>query len=350
MKNKIFTLFACLMAASFVFAQEAEKVSPWKFSGLVGLNASATGLVNWTAGGNNNISGLAFGKLNLDYAQDNLAWNTALDMEYGLTWVDQANDKLQKSSDRINFSTKFGYQFADKLYVSAQAAFQSQFANGRKYDGTEAEDPIISKILAPSYTDISVGLDYKPASFFSLYFSPVSGRISTAYISDAYAQKYGIDPQALQESYGIWHYATDPMNAEAFVKVYDNVRAELGLNLKAALNYQYKDLKLMSTIALFTPYKWDKEALYKDADGVFYAVEAEGREFVGYRDNNRRFGRFDVNWDCAISYQFLKCLNVTLSTNLKYINGVMIADKNGENAKERVQFQGVLGLGVGYSF
>jgi hypothetical protein len=73
------------------------------------------------------------------------------------------------------------------------------------------------------------------------------------------------------------------------------------------------------------------------------------KNFIGYRDNNRRFGNFDVDWDAAISYQFLKCLNVTLSTSLKYYNGVKIANKDGI-AAERVQFKGILGLGVGYSF
>ena len=73
------------------------------------------------------------------------------------------------------------------------------------------------------------------------------------------------------------------------------------------------------------------------------------KNFIGFRDNNRRFGNFDVDWDAAISYQFLKCLNVTLSTSLKYYNGVKIADADGVLA-ERVQFKGILGLGVGYSF
>ena len=89
---------------------------------------------------------------------------------------------------------------------------------------------------------------------------------------------------------------------------------------------------------MFTPYAWDKTLVFDDAGNS-----------LGYRDNNRRFGNFDVDWDAAISYQFLKCLNVTLSTSLKYYNGVKIADKNGDSA-ERVQFKGILGLGVGYSF
>jgi hypothetical protein len=40
---------------------------------------------------------------------------------------------------------------------------------------------------------------------------------------------------------------------------------------------------------------------------------------------------------------------MTISTSLKYYNGVKIADKNGV-AAERVQFKGIIGLGVGYSF
>jgi hypothetical protein len=58
---------------------------------------------------------------------------------------------------------------------------------------------------------------------------------------------------------------------------------------------------------------------------------------------------FDVDWNVALSYQFLKCLQVTLQTDLKYYPGTLIANEAGELA-ERVQFKGILGLGVGYSF
>lgn len=352
MKLKNFFLSACLLAAMTVSAQEVA--SPWKFSGLVGLNASATGLVNWAAGGNNNVSGLAFGKLNLDYAENDLSWNTTLDLEYGLTYVDQKYDKLQKSSDRINFSTKFGWQFANKIFLAASAGFQSQFAYGLTYPGDGTDGDIISKFLAPSTTTISVGLDYKPVDFFSLYFSPVAGQISTAYVGDGVEAKNAGLRESLQAKYGTFYF--DKVTNDI---VYRNYNAELGLNLKAALNYSYKDLKIISTLGLFTPYKWDKVMMYYDANSDANYTElglkdagiaAADAVELGYRDNNRRFGNFDVNWDFAISYQFLKCLNVTFSSSLKYINGVKIADKDGLNAKERVQFMGVLGLGVGYSF
>ena len=346
MKKYLLSIFSLCLAATMV-AQEAEQTpSPWDFSGVVGLNASATGLVNWAAGGNNNVNGVAFGKVRLLYNENNLSWETNLNLEYGLSYIDQKNDPFQKSSDVIDFNTKFGWQFHKAWYLTASAGFKSQFAFGRAYDGTEAADPIISKFLSPSYTDISVGIDWKPNSIFSLYLSPVAGKITTAYVGDAmnkkYADMYALEDgglrQKMQDKYATWVYSKEANADGTYDKIYKNAKAELGLSFKGGINYTYKDLKIITTLGLFTPYAWDKTEMF----------DAENK-FIGYRDNNRRFGNFDVDWDAAISYQFLKCLNVTLSTSLKYYNGVKIADKDGVSA-ERVQFKGILGLGVGYSF
>ena len=346
MKKYLLSIFSLCLAATMV-AQEAEQTpSPWDFSGVVGLNASATGLVNWAAGGNNNVNGVAFGKVRLLYNENNLSWETNLNLEYGLSYIDQKNDPFQKSSDVIDFNTKFGWQFHKAWYLTASAGFKSQFAFGRAYDGTEAADPIISKFLSPSYTDISLGIDWKPNSIFSLYLSPVAGKITTAYVGDAmnkkYADMYALEDgglrQQMQDKYATWVYSKEANADGTYDKIYKNAKAELGLSFKGGINYTYKDLKIITTLGLFTPYAWDKTEMFNDKG-----------EFEGYRDNNRRFGNFDVDWDAAISYQFLKCLNVTLSTSLKYYNGVKIADKEG-HATERVQFKGILGLGVGYSF
>ena len=333
MKKYVLSLFALCLTFG-VLAQEAEqKPSPWSCNGVIGLNASATGLVNWAAGGNNNVNGVAFGKVRLLYNENNLSWETNLNMEYGLSFIDQKYDPFQKTSDVIDFKTKFGWQFHKAWFLTAAAGFQSQFAYGRAYDGTEAEDPIVSKFLSPSYTDISVGIDWKPNSIFSLYLSPVAGKITTAYVGDAVEKANPGLREQMQDKYGTWTYVKDSDE-----KKFTNCRAELGLNFKGSINYTYKDLKIITSLGLFTPYAWDKTEV----------LDAENK-FIGYRDNNRRFGNFDVDWDAAISYQFLKCLNVTLSTSLKYYNGVKIADKDGVLA-ERVQFKSILGLGVGYSF
>lgn len=395
MKLKFFTLAVLsILCASVVSAQEVNKATvesqakacrmaaadlkkvdtgekAWKFSGVVGLNAAATGLVNWAAGGNNNINAVASTKFRLLYHENNMAWDTNLDLEYGLSWIDQDYDKFQKSSDRINFATKFGWEFEKAWYLTILGGFQSQFDLGHNYNGTADFDPIISKFLAPSYTDISVGIDWKPNAIFSVYLSPVAGRLTTAYVSkhlnekykDEYPIKEGEEVSGLEyvlkDKYAVWHYTTDEETGEVSKNYKNNIRCELGLSLKGSINYTYKDLKIMTSVGLYTPYAWDKTKIYTDADGKMYADLGTGKDFsgmtfAGYRDNNRRFGNFDVDWDVAISYQFLKCLQVSLTTSMKYYNGVMIEkfDKDGASLgkAERVQFKGILGIGIGYSF
>lgn len=397
MKIKFFTLTTiALLSTVSVLAQEVNKATvesqakaaqaaaadlkkvdtgeqAWKFSGVVGLNAAATGLWNWAAGGNNNVNAVASTKFRLLYHENNMAWDTNLDLEYGLSWIDQDYDKFQKSSDRINLTTKFGWEFHKTWYLTVLGGFQSQFDLGRNYNGTADFDPIISKFLAPSYTDISIGIDWKPNDIFSVYLSPVAGRLTTAYVSkhlnEKYAENYPVKEgevsgleYALKDKYAVWKYTTDEETGEVKKDFHSNIRCELGLSLKGSINYTYKDLKIMTTLGLYTPYAWDKTKIYTDTDGKMYADLGNGKdfsamEFAGYRDNNRRFGNFDVDWDVAISYQFLKCLQVSLTTSMKYYNGVKI-DKTitaadgtqTTTSAERVQFKGILGIGIGYSF
>ena len=393
--KKFYLLMACTLFAAMTFAQEAAPAEeapakPWKVSGVVGLNANATGLWNWAAGGNNAVAGVAFGKVKLLYQENQYAWESNLDVEYGLSWIDQKYDKLQKTSDHLKFDTKFGWEFHPTWFLTALASFQTQMDLGRNYTGDDNYDAIHSLILAPSYTDISVGIDWKKSvngADFSLYLSPVAGRITSAYMCDKWNRRYSkeaflaADPtltdadftdavytglqethtdllSSLQEANGTWFY--DAKN----VKNYRTYTAELGLSFKGSINYTYKDLKLATTLTLFSPYKWDKVRMYEfdNGEGAANYTEAQMQDkgyniaqatYLGYRDNNRRFGNFDVDWTVMLSYQFLKCLNVTLSTDLKYINGLKIDKELSDgtiSSAERVQFMGVLGLGIGYSF
>lgn len=394
MQRKIFSLALCLMAALTMAAQEEAPVveKPWKFDGTLGLNAAATGLVNWSAGGKNNITGFAYVKLHLLYSNDVIAWESNLDTDFGLTWTDQKEDPLKKSTDNIKFATKFGWEFHKDWYLTVNASFQSQYAIGRKYK--TGYDPIMSKWLAPSYTDISVGIDWKKSykgADFSIFLSPVAGRITTAYIGRSWNEKYTYEryegmfadqlrneeitkadyDQAmknynfqnmveayadirsdLQRTIGTFTYAKkdvtiDGIDYKAGDPIYRNYRVEFGLSFKGSIAYAYKDLKLSTTIGLFTPYQ-GKGFNVKEV----WEASHPGETYDGYylwSNNNRQFGRFDVDWDVSLGYQFLKCLQVTLSTSLKYYNGTLIADPDGNEA-ERVQFKGIIGLGVGYSF
>ena len=89
---KKFMMMVCMLAATAMYAQDVDKAKVqsqanaaksaqgelkkvdtgeklWKFSGVTGLNAAATGLVNWAAGGNNNVNGVVFGRMRLSLPQ-----------------------------------------------------------------------------------------------------------------------------------------------------------------------------------------------------------------------------------------------------------------------------------------
>ena len=166
MQKKFLSVALCLLAALTMNAQQVDKAKvtgnadaaakagadlqkleegekAWKFDGTVGLNAAATGLVNWAAGGKNNVNGIAYAKLHLLYHKNALAWETNFDTDFGMTWMDQKEDKFQKSSDNIKLATKFGWEFHPTWYLTVLAGFQSQYAPGRKYQ--DGYNPVTSK-------------------------------------------------------------------------------------------------------------------------------------------------------------------------------------------------------------
>ena len=278
-------------------SQDTVPPKYWKFSGITGLNLTQMGLWNWVAGGNSNANGRVFANLTLSYKKNKIAWDSNLDTEFGMTYLMETMFPWRKSSDKINFSSKFGYEFAQKWYLTVLGGFKSQYAKGYEYtieNGVEAET-YVSNSMSPSYSDLSVGIDWKPNAIFSLYLSPIAGRVTTC-TDSLLRHRYGVPAD---KSY----------------------TANLGLTFKAGVNYTLKELKIISTLTLYTP----------------------------YTSHLQRFGNIDVNWDFMISYQFLKVLNVSLGTSLIYYDQVMITDKKGKTGP-RVQFKEVLGIGVGYSF
>ena len=402
MRKSILSVALCLMAALTMTAQEVNKAvvtgnadaaakagddlkkleeaeKAWKFDGTVGLNAAATGLVNWAAGGKNNVNGIAYAKLHLLYHKNAFAWETNFDTDFGMMWVDQKEDKFQKSSDNIKLATKFGWEFKKDWYFTVLGGFQSQYAAGFSY--VDGRNPLISKWLAPSYTDLSLGIDYKHSyngADFSVYLSPVAGRITTAYMGKAWNEKYtkqqwlAADPTRTEADWNDDIYdalVEDHLDVRSNLQKtigttyydkgsklkYRDFRAEFGLSFKGGIAYAYKDFKLSTTLALFTPYQGKGFNLKKAwiaedparTEADWDALPQADRYFL-YSNHNRYFGMFDVDWDVALSYQFLKCLQVTLQTSLKYYPGTLIA-KNGVMA-ERAQFKGIIGIGVGYSF
>lgn len=264
----------------------------WKVNGIISFNASATGLWNWAAGGNNSATGVLGANVNLLYQKGIVAWATNLDAEYGMSWQDKQMYAWQKSNDKFNLTTKLGVKIAPKWYATVLGSFKTQFTEGYTY--TSDSRTYISNWLAPSYTDISLGFDYKPTDWASVYISPIAGRITTATDS------------VLHEKYLGSSYVADHPDR--------NYKIEAGATVKAQVAYEpVKNLKILSALSLFTPYS-----------------------------NN--IGNVDVDWDVAMSYQFAKVLNLKIGYTLKYYDAVLY------EGKHKIQSKATLGLGLGYSF
>ena len=276
---------------------KTDSLKHWKINGAVGLNSSATMLSNWAAGGSNSASFIGFGNVRLLYQKNKFAWDNFFDTEFGYTYISKTKYDWRKSNDKINFNTKAGYNIGKKFYLTILGSFRSQYAKGFDYS-TENKKTYISNWLSPSYTDISLGLDWKPNNIFSIYLSPAAGRITTCIDTTRY-------PVNMRTMYGI--------------DTTKSFKLEFGAMFKGAVNYKYKSFKVTSFLTLFTPY-------------------------------TKRFGNVDVDWDVAISYQLLKVLNVSLGTTMKYYDAIKFDTGDGKGAVQHVQFKAVLGIGVGYTF
>ena len=301
----LFLAFLSICTLSFAQTEAQDSVPPtkwklyWKFSGTVGLKVSQTQLVNWAAGGNSNFTGIAYANLKLNYKKNKIAWDTNLDTDLGAIYSSDFNSyKLRKANDKINFSTMIGYmispeaQVNSKWFVAANGSFKSQYIYGYEYP-TDSTRNKLSGWVSPSYTELSVGINWKWQELLSIYCSPVAALITSC------------TDTTLRHSYGV------PQDKSAV--------ASIGLTFGATVTYEaVKNLKILSGVKLYTP----------------------------YNDKDQKFGNFNVDWDFIITYQFLKVLNVSLTTNLKYYHKVLFP----ESPTRRVQFQEIFGLGVAYSF
>jgi len=288
----IVMLFAAL--ATITYAQTDDKgyqEGAWVLKGVTGLNMSQTAMANWSAGGENSIAGNAYLNASLTHKKGNWLWVTNMVLDYGLSKT--KSQGMRKSSDKIGLSTQLGYSTDNVWFYTLMGDLNTQFAKGYDYPDKEHQ---ISNFFAPAYSNIALGMEWRPKSNYSLLLSPVSTKmtfVTDDYLSDLGA--LGVDPGD--------HFKIE---GGAFVKA----RAELPV---------MENVNLITTADFFTPYSKD-------------------------------FGNIDVNWDVLISMKINKVLSATINTTLKYDNDVKTFDDNGVKKGAKVQFKEVLGIGLAYNF
>lgn len=263
----------------------------WVLKGITGINMSQTAVSNWSAGGENSLAGNAYLNGSLTHKSGHWLWINNLGLDYGLTKTKSLG--VQKTSDKIAFSTQLGYKASEKWFYTAMADLNTQFYKGYNYPD---KSHYISKFFAPAYSNVSLGMDFRPKSNYSLYLSPLAGKLTFVeddYLADEGA--FGVDPG-------------------------DHFKAELGAYIKAKAEQKImENVDLITSVDFFTPY-------------------------------DKQFGNVDVNWDVLINMKINKYLSATLNTTLKYDNDVKTINDDGEKHGAKVQFKEVLGIGVAYNF
>lgn len=210
----------------------------WKKGGLFTLNLSQGSLSNWQGGGDkSSFSVIAFFNAYAFYKKDKTIWDNTLDLGYG--YINTTSLGTRKSDDRIDFISKYGYEFRPKWSVGALFNFRSQFSPGYEYTNKSNSSQLRTKtsdFLAPAYVLLSLGINYKPVPYFSVFVSPLTQRwiiVNDNYLSSIGA--YGVVPGK-------------------------KLRSEFGSFLSADFNHEIADnVTFKSRLDLFSNYKNDPQ-------------------------------------------------------------------------------------------
>ena len=317
-------------------APEVVKPNYWTNSLKTNVNLGQTSLTNWAAGGDNTVSLAAFVDGNANWAQGDMFWNNRLQLDYGFLYA-SSKPILQKNTDRIYLESKWGYKTESmkNFYFSANYDFKSQFTTGYDYNtpgslvdenGNQLEGGALkqawrdarslkSGFLAPAYTNLALGIDYKPSNWLSVNFAPITG----GYVI--------VRNEALRKSYGMHlkpeYVGVDEADLPTDGSQYQSSRFELGAQIKADAAVNVNDNFKYSTQVVL---------------------------FANYLDINHCPR---INWDNRIDWKLAKYFSLTMTTNFIYDDTIMIVNaKDVEqfpNGKARLQFKQSLAFGFTYT-
>lgn len=269
---------------------EAPKPVYWTRSAEFDLGFNQTGLTNWAAGGYNTVSLAAGVDGKANYAKDLMSWNNRLQLNYGFLWSADKSNLIQKSTDRLYFESTWAYRTGkdSKWNYTASFNFRSQFTKGydkyvqdaetQKWSGT-----LKSGFISPAYTNIALGMEWKPTDWFNVNIAPLTGGFTICTI-DELKKGYGMK---LRE---------------------DGLDAAIGANYKAALFQFGAQVKINAKAVINDVFTYDTQLVV----------------FTDYLSNPFIDNR--VNWDNKISWKATKLFKVALDTWLLYDPIVTIND------------------------
>jgi hypothetical protein len=161
------------------------------------FNLNQVSFTNWAEGGESTLAGNTFGVFKATYLKKKFKADNYLLMAYGITWSDEQG--IRKTDDKIEIGTAVGYEVFENWYYSLVSNLKSQFSDGYKYPD---DSTLVSTFLAPANFLLSLGMEYKPNKYTSVFISPASGKfifVANQELADKGA--FGVTP-AVRDSLG----------------------------------------------------------------------------------------------------------------------------------------------------
>jgi hypothetical protein len=286
------------------------KIQYWKFAAITNMNFNQISFSNWAAGGENALSGTASFQPTAYYKKGYLTFENSSVFSYGM--ISSKEKGLMKMEDRLEINSKLNYQAVKKWNYSIFFSLKSQFAPGYKYPDRINE---VSRFFAPGYLSLSLGMDYQPSRYFSLFMSPASGKFT--FVLDqklADAGAYGVR-KAVKDSAGNILIHGDP------------VKPELGISVNAKVKYEVmKNIIVDSRVILYDNYMDD--------------------------DISNKWN-VDVDLETNINFVINSIFSTNINSRFLYDDNIMIPFYNIANGKKvkvsegpRLQVKEAFGIGM----
>lgn len=310
--KKILIILSGLLFIGLISTGQTAADTAWKIGSKGSLSFSQSSFTNWAPGGDNTITLNGLFDFYAKYEKGNKKWENLLTLAYGQTKT--GDQMFRKSDDKIDLLSIYGIKAAEKWYYSANFDFKSQFAPGYEYpDGGDSTRIKISDFLAPAYTSIGIGMEYRPVDYFSIYLSPATARwiiVNDPVLADAGA--FGVEGAT---------YVTDSLgNPDYTQKLTDGETSRFEFGAYARILF-IKDI----------------------AKNVNLSTKLE--LFSNYLENPQNI---DINWDTMINFTINNWLAANFGVQVVYDDNTPIKDSDG-NIGPRTQIKQVLGVGLTYS-
>ncbi len=320
MKFKLFVIFTILITNNSnsrdiilkdSLAVKTDSISHWIKKNNVNLLFTQNSFVNWSAGGNNSISGILKVYLQRNYKNNHTIWSNELKGSYGLN--KEEDRELRKTEDRFEINSTFGYRnnIESNWYYSAKFNFKTQFSNGYKYPNT---DKPISKLFAPAYVFLGVGSEYSSKSHkFTLYLSPLTNKSTFVFSRELSSEgAFGVNPAEYDEEGNILKYG-QKMKMEFGTLVTGEWKTNIMENIKMA------------------------------------------NKLILYSDYLHNYGNVDVNWEINFDLTINKYVTANVGSHLIFDDDILYKedidnDGNLDILGPKIQIKQLLGVGFSYSF